>query len=260
MTELAALNMIGFIAALATFAILQESEVQKAPDRSGEPALRALMDAAHRLRDLHITVEKAQRNGQNVAFFPDWTLDAEFASPTQFVITRSDMWGDSIRVAFDGKAFLNDPLSDYQAATLVDATGDIGNASPLLGPGGYVFSPLWLLLAGSGALERLVPKEGAIHTPVEADGWATLQWTSPSLGTARVVYQMVDGLPVIDRIEYDELPRRQSNYRASPEWYEAPENPLTVETVRMRPATGLSIDLDRLKPPNTVDSRNAKGS
>lgn len=240
---------------LSTVGLAQEAA--PAVDRSGEPALKRLLESMAALGPTTMDVYVSSRNSEAEPFFSAVDFELCTDGKGRFRLTTSSMWGDGARFVSDGKTLMKDALDLSVGATLWTVGASVFDASDELAPkGDFGFVALYLI-QGPGALERIAPKECPVrwveapepHLVLEKSPWGKLSiYVSEEKGRWRA-----------SRIEYDNWAAKERVHELYPEWVDPPQ-PGTLDvqrivyrrakfdrnTFRAEPAAGLAVD-DRRK-------------
>jgi hypothetical protein len=233
-------------------------------ERSGEPSLRKLLEHCGAIRDLHVEIIVSSRETKGRPFYPSRQLELIYASPTNFRVTLSTMWGDAAEYRCSGTALLRDPMDDSAAATLTDAENAIHQCHADLGANGQAGAAFYYFLAGAKSFEQLVALESGIRQLPKQGGLEGLEFGSKLFGKMRVFYSSTRGRLTVRRIEYDNMEHRREEAKKNPEWVEPPQDPLDVEDIvyvsmgkqapssnfDTAPRPGLKVEDKRKKPPS----------
>ncbi|HZH98728.1 MAG TPA: hypothetical protein VEX38_07130 [Fimbriimonadaceae bacterium] len=218
-----------------------------APDRTGEPELRRILEAHGKLRNVQIVIGKSARERSDQVMQPDKTLTLWYAGPNRFRMAASSYWGDAALYVSDGKTLYSDPLDDSQPAILRNTTVTpipmVHNDLSLRGGNG---SMLFYLLEGAGAFDKIVDSGGNI-TLKESAVERQVTFKSKDFGTVSIFVDKAKRLA--HRIEYDNLPGKLAAYLRFPMWMEKPEDPLDREEITITPMRSFPRDTFSVKPP-----------
>lgn len=205
------------------------------PDRSGEPALRALMQATATWKDRHIVIQRSFREDANRPMLSDDPWEAWIGSKNAYRFEAYGMWGDGRIVVSDGTTLVSDALDDSVPVQLRDAKGSRFQVDGVFDADGSNGSPIWLLFQGESALAKLVSKDSEITATKGTSGFAHIRFSSASFGYVDISY--LDGrIPELVGCEFDNKPFLTRMYEQNPEdWSPPGAGPLTRHWVVSQP-------------------------
>jgi hypothetical protein len=225
--------------------VMQAPKTPAAPDRSGEGELRKILVWAKSLDNVHVIILKASRESSVTPMYPDSRIDVWLAGP-RFRVETSDGWGGGSELISDGSTVLSDSHSEWEAAIVSKAKGSLLATYDDLKVKTDDMSPFFGLLGGSGQLDKLADKGTAIRQEPDHGGEKVVSIAHKKLGAERFFYHEEKGSPVLDRIEFDNIPATLDLYREHPEWEADPPDPgsLTRHEIlieRQRPNDSLFV-------------------
>lgn len=193
-----------------------------APDRSGEPALRKILDWAKGLDNVHLVINTEARDTGHDAMYPGDRIDV-WLSGARFRVERANYWGYGSYVVSDGKTVLSDSESEDDPAILTNAKGGLLATYAELKMSTEDMSPFFELMNGPSQFEKLVEKTAEIKQEPDQGDEKVVSLQHKKLGTERLYYHLVKGAPQLDRLEYDNLPAMKEMYKANPDFADQPD-------------------------------------
>lgn len=249
---------------LAAFAAILSIGLQgqaPAPDRSGETAFRQILKWAKGLDNVHIVIAKSYRESAKMPFYPDSRVDL-WLSGSRFRYETSGYWGDGQVVVSDGTSVLNDSMSEYEPAVMADAKGSALSTLKELKIEVDDVSPLFTLMAGPEQIDKIVEKTAFIRQEPDHGDEKAVAFAHKKLGTVRLNYHLVRGMPLLDRIDFDNMPVLKEQAKANPEWADEPDPGTLNRHDILLDSSRPSGDLFQVKPAKgreVVDKRKKKG-
>lgn len=225
--------LCGVAALLALIPLAQANpQAPKLPDRSGEPALRALMEEYSKLKNVRASVSWTSREKASGPYYAERTLEFLYSKPTVFRVATTGMWGDGVTFVSDGKSILRDSLDEDAGLSLHDVQPNVFDCHSDLALRGQASTVLFYLFAGPKALDSLVAKDGFIKKAATKGELDTIQFKSSMIGVVTLLVDARGRQKLVRRIEFDNLEFREEQARLYPEWVDMPEDPLDVQEIR----------------------------
>lgn len=238
---------------------LQTSQPKPPPDRSGEPVLKQIIETMSGFGGLEISINVASRSSRSEPFQPEQNVMLSMAKGGRFRVTTSGSWGDGSRFICDGRTLLIDRLDESGSITLKKAPENLAAADE--GLTGQV-DPIVYLVSGVKSIEKFVAKDGFIKDVDMPGPERALQYWSSAKGTVSLYYLESDRLKLVRRITFDNRPWQEQQAKQFPDWWEMPDDPLTVQSITYLSTKGkLPESLFDTSPPRglkVVDDRPKK--
>jgi hypothetical protein len=234
-----------FATIVAVSALAQEKPAP--PDRSGEPILKQIIGAMSGLKDAELHITTGTRSYKGQTYEADKSIILYVGGGARFQWILGSVWGDSGRFVSDGSTLMIDRMDEDRRVILKAAPANLASDPAIA----ELADPFVYLFAGEKALEKLVAKDGFVR---KLDG--AVQFKSPQRGTVTLFY---DKDFRVSRVEFDNRDWLEEQHKKFPDWWDAPDDPMTVQAVTyrfgrlpvwafdVRPPAGFAVQDERKK-------------
>ncbi|HRF60501.1 MAG TPA: hypothetical protein PLH94_11400 [Fimbriimonadaceae bacterium] len=210
--------------ALSSLLYLQEHKQPQGPpeektpavDRSGEPALKALLAVYGTKRDFSVLLIRGTRDSGIAAYAMESTIELRYFQPGTFRVEANTIWSDGRVFVADGASLLLDPLYADAPLELRDLKPGVVPNDRSLGPGGDAFSPFYWLLDGEAGIERWAEPGAFIRIGRLGAFRHVIQSSSRSLGTIWITVRDLESGPEVTSIAWDGTMRPTTPFTLTP--------------------------------------------
>jgi hypothetical protein len=224
--------MLSQVFALCTILVTPaQGAVPPKLDRSGEPALRRVLEWVAGQKRMSGLIVRSFRDAAGQDAYPDGLIEFWFEGP-KFRIEFGDMWGGSSRLISDGEKLLDDSGSD--PVIIRKAGKTLVESSSQLEYKGTLASPLFYFREGPALLDRM-DKDRTIKLVDDHQ----IEWDSSLFGALKVQF-IEDNKNLIPKVfTYNNMGYQKAMYAQFPEWFDAPEpRSEWKQTLVLRPFKG----------------------
>lgn len=187
-----------------------------AVDRSGEAALRNVLTTLASAAKLHLNIDKFGREREGARFSSDNNLEI-WKAGKKLRVELTSYWGDNRLMVADGATVLEDSMSDWAPVELRDQKPSWIESFPAFGFDGDQMTPLFYMLEGASALDKIAQKDKPI-----VDVGGRINFSSKLFGATTVVYHQNGKAAVLDEIMFDNQAWLHEQHAKYPEWTDAP--------------------------------------
>ncbi|HJP83257.1 MAG TPA: hypothetical protein VJ835_07100 [Fimbriimonadaceae bacterium] len=183
-------------------------------DRSGEPALKSLLEWSSKQKRLAGTILRTYREGGRAVAYPDGIIQF-WMDGDNTRVEFSDMWGTSCRVVVTKDKTLEDPGSDPVMIRKSGAT--IVESSSLLESKGTAASPWYYLRQGPQLLDKM-DKDNSIKLIDDH----TILWDSSLFGDLTIEFESTPQGNRPKSFAFNNIHWQTDMYKQFPEWFDEP--------------------------------------